>query len=112
MADVCVQIPSTFSEGLGYHRNCYQKFTMNLSRLPAPPPSIAGSSDFESRHRRSLDPDKIIFRPDCIFCEKDGRKKVKVKASWTTEGTVRFEYDGGLSKELQRKSLTSICSLE
>jgi hypothetical protein len=112
MADVCVQIPSTFSEGLGYHRNCYQKFTMNLSRLPAPPPSIAGSSDFESRHRRSLDPDKIIFRPDCIFCEKEGRKKVKVKGSWTTEGTVRFEYDGGLSKELPRKSLMSICSLE
>jgi hypothetical protein len=41
MADVCVQIPSTFSEGLGYHRDCYQKFTMNLSHLPAPPPSIA-----------------------------------------------------------------------
>jgi hypothetical protein len=69
MADVCVQIPSTFSEGLVYHRDCYQKFTMNLRSLPAPPPSIAGSSDFESRHRRSLDPDKIIFRPDCIFCE-------------------------------------------
>ena len=33
MADVCVQIPSTFSEGLGYHRDCYQKFTMNLSRF-------------------------------------------------------------------------------
>ena len=97
MADVCVQIPSTFSEGLGYHRDCYQKFTMNPSRLPAPPPSIAGSSDFESRRRSSLDPDKIIFRPDCIFCEKEGRKKVKVKGSWTTEGTVRFEYDGGLT---------------
>ena len=34
MEDVCVQIPSTFSAGLGYHRDCYQKFTMNLSRLP------------------------------------------------------------------------------
>jgi hypothetical protein len=56
-------IPSTFSAGLGYHMDCYQKFTMNLSSLPAPPPSIAGSSDFESRRRRSLDPDKIIFRP-------------------------------------------------
>ena len=32
MADV--QIPSTLSEGLGYYRDCYQKFTMNLSRLP------------------------------------------------------------------------------
>ena len=67
MADVCVQIPSTFSEGLGYHKDWYQKFTMNLSRLLAPPPSIAGSSDFESRRRRSLDPDKIIFRPDYIL---------------------------------------------
>ena len=86
-----------FSEGLGYHRDCYQKLTMNLSHLPAPPPSIAGSSDLESRRRRSLDPDKIIFRPDCIFCEKEGRKKVKVKGSWTTEGTVRFEYDGGVT---------------
>jgi hypothetical protein len=97
MADVCVQIPSTFSEGLGYHRDCYQKFTMNLSHLPAQPPFIAGSSDFESRRRRSLDPGKIIFIPDCIFCEKEGRNKVKVKGSWTTEGTVRFEYDGGVT---------------
>ena len=32
MADACVQIPSTFSDGLGYHRDCYQKFTMNLSQ--------------------------------------------------------------------------------
>jgi hypothetical protein len=95
MADACVQFPSTFSEGLGYHRDCYQKFTMNLSRLPAPPPSIAGSSDFETRRRRSLDPDKIKFKPNCIFCEKEGRKKVKVKGSWTTEGTFPFEYDGG-----------------
>jgi hypothetical protein len=67
------------------------------SLLPAPPQSIAGSSDFESRRRRSLDPDKIIFKPDCIFCEKEGKKKVKVKGSWTTEGTVRFEYDGGVT---------------
>ena len=52
------------------------------------------------RRRRYLDPDKIIFRPDCIFCEKEGRKKVKVKGSWTTKGTVRFEYDGGMT--LQR----------
>jgi hypothetical protein len=43
-------------------------------------------------HRRSLDPDKIIL-DQTIFCEKEGRKKVKVKGSWTTEGTVRFEYD-------------------
>jgi hypothetical protein len=45
-------------------------------------------------NRRSLDPDKIIFRPDCIYCEKEGRKKIKVKGSWKTERTVRFEYDG------------------
>ena len=90
VADVCVQIPSTFSEGLGYHRDCFQKLTMNLSRLPAPPPpppSIAGSSDLESRRRRSLDPDKVIFRPDCIFCEKERRKKVKVKGCWTKNCT-------------------------
>jgi hypothetical protein len=33
----------------------------------------------------------------CIFCEKEGKKKVKVKGSWTTEGTVRFAYDGGVT---------------
>jgi hypothetical protein len=61
---------------LSYHRDCYQKFTMNLSRLPAPPPSIAGSSDFESRRRRSLDPDKIIFRP-VYFVKRKGERKLK-----------------------------------
>ena len=30
---VCEQIPLTFIDKDGYHRDCYQRFTMNLNRL-------------------------------------------------------------------------------
>jgi hypothetical protein len=53
------------------------------------------------------------YSDQTIFCEKEGRKKVKVKGSWTTEGTVRFEYDGGVTvQRMHRKSMTSIYSLK
>ena len=36
-----------------------------------------------------------LFNPDCLFCNKQGRKKVKVKGLWTTEDTKVFERGGG-----------------
>ena len=41
--------------------------------------------------RSSIDKDKTLFNPDCLFCNKQGRKKVKVKELWTTEDTKVFE---------------------
>ena len=30
---MCEQIPPEFGDNYGYHRGCYQRFTMNISRL-------------------------------------------------------------------------------
>ena len=35
--------------------------------------------------------EKVILRPYCIFCNKEGRRKIKEKGVWTTEATTVFE---------------------
>ena len=44
--------------------------------------------------------DSVIFKPDCIFCNKEGRKAIKSKNTWTTEATTVFE-DGGWESVLE-----------
>ena len=34
------------------------------------------------------------MKPDCIFCNKEGQKKIKEKGIWTTEATAVFECQG------------------
>ncbi len=43
----------------------------------------------------SSEPDKVIFLKDCIFCNKTGSIRVKVKGSWVHQRTSLFEYGGG-----------------
>ena len=85
MTDVCLQFPQVFSEQLGYHRDCYQNFTMNLGRLKAwKTEALSSGGSIESisgvsteKRRRSSFPETVIFKPDCIFCKKEGRKVLK-----------------------------------
>ena len=35
--------------------------------------------------------EKTILKPHCIFCNKEGRRKIKEKGVWTTEATTAFE---------------------
>lgn len=69
MQSVCEQIPSAIPDDLvsvGYHRNCYQRFTANLHLLrDNMEPST--SQRHHSPRRLSSGP---IFPPECIFCEK------------------------------------------
>ena len=89
MTDVCNQIPDELSANEGYHRECYKRFTMNLSRLTLP----VDESPSTSRPSRKSG-DSIIFAPECIFCDSGTRKKIKVKGCWTTEGLSGFEFGG------------------
>jgi len=96
MEEACDLIPSSYQANDGYHRDCYQRFTMNLNRLSRPSKSSSEPScSTRTSRRSSSDGEKQLFNPDCIFCKKQGWKKVKVKGTWTTEMTSRFEYDGG-----------------
>ena len=38
--------------------------------------------------------DKLIFNPDCIFCNLMTPKKIKKHKSWTTEGLCMFKREG------------------
>ena len=81
MTDICQGIPDEIMENQGYHRGCYQRFTLNLQRLTAGIPSddveAPGPSTSQERVKRKKSLDKIIFAPDCIFCNNEGRIHVK-----------------------------------
>ena len=67
----------------GYHRKCYQRFTMNLGRLKAS--QVVEEESGPSRRSSTSSSDGIIFSPDCIFCNKTGLKKIKSNEVWTSE---------------------------
>ena len=91
MEEACNLIPEDISDVHGYHRDCYQLFTKNLNRLSET--SFDATKPSTSRPPRSS-LDKVIFKPDCIFCKKEGLKSIKVKSSWTTESTSMFDFGG------------------
>ena len=99
MSDVCSQVPEVMLRHHGYHRDCYQRFTMNLSRLAATASSRDSSKTAKNtcrpRRRSSEGTERFLFTPDCIFCNKPGRKKIKQGGSWTTEPISKFEFNGG-----------------
>ena len=89
---ICDQVPTEYSSNHGYHRECHQKFTANLSRLKGQVDTHEPSTS--TRPRRSTQ-EQIIFMPDCIFCHKEARKKLKIGGQWTTEPLTKFEFGGG-----------------
>jgi hypothetical protein len=93
MADVCQHIPEDVDMTQGYHRVCYQRFTMNLDRLTATCPTEAASTSHK-RPKRQQVLKQIIFDPDCIFCNVAERIHVREGSSRTTQGTNNFERDG------------------
>ena len=97
MEEICSLIPSEYSEEHGYHRPCFQKFTMNLNRLKIPVSDLeqTSTSGVTQRRRLSTESDRVLFKPDCIFCNKEGKQSVKVKGIWTSETTSKFECGGG-----------------
>lgn len=99
MTDICQGIPDEIQENEGYHRGCYQRFTLNLHRLTASKPSNdpeapGPSTSQEGRVKCKKASEKIIFEPDCIFCNTEGRIHVKKAGIDTKEGTSSFERDG------------------
>jgi len=92
MTSTCDLIPNSLTEAHGYHRECYQRFTMNLNRLSTP--SVSSTPSCSKKSRRDSSVDKVLFSPDCIFCNSKARRKVKIKGLQTTEGLSQFECDG------------------
>ena len=73
MTSTCDLIPDSLTECHGYHRECYQRFTMNLSRLSTPSdPSTPSCSKLSQRDSSG---DKVLFSSDCIFCNSKGETK-------------------------------------
>ena len=95
MTDICSQVPPTYSKEqlYGYHRQCCQCFTGNLHRLQAS--AFLEAEPSTSRPKRRSSTEKYISPPECIFCGKDSKRKIKKGSIWTTESLSKFEYGGG-----------------
>ena len=81
----CNQIPSSLPDNLehvGYHRQCYQRFTGNLNLLKPVECTVAESQWNHSPRKVSLP--GPLFPPECIFCDQI---EIKVKRK-----TVRPEF--------------------
>ena len=90
--NICQQIPDEFTPNLGYHRNCYKKFSTNLDRIP-----INEEDEIQNPQRspRKNAPENLIFAPDCIFCNKTGHKFIgRYKP---LEPLSNFDYGGGMN---------------
>ena len=87
-------MPEELKPEHGYHRDCYQRFTKNINRLKSSTEDSETIEQPRTSGRSSTTSEKVIFKPDCIFCNKEGRKKIKEKGVWTTEATTVFECEG------------------
>jgi len=79
----CHLVPDSRTELHGYHRQCYQRFTMNLNRLSTAPDFYLPS--YSKLSQRDSSVDKVLFTPDCIFCNSPKRRKIKIKVVQRTE---------------------------
>lgn len=107
MQEQCNLLPAIQNDDHDYHWNYYKRFTGNLLRLQQQPEVAPESTSVQRTMRRSSsEKDSIIFQPDCIFCDSQKKKAVKVKGSWTTQNLSKFQSDGWKSvfDMAQRKS--------
>ena len=92
----CNSLPSEWAEEHGYHKACYKKFMRHLEKLHASPCSEPDTQPTTSHGSRChTQAESILFRPDCIYCNSEARKKVKIQGSYTTEGLSSFDFGGG-----------------
>ena len=72
MEHYCRLVPEVLRPEHGYLRDCYQGFTKNLDCLK-------GTGELHEQARTSVrasgTSEKVIFKPECIFCKKEARKK-------------------------------------
>lgn len=92
------QIPEVIHEKHGYHRDCYQKFTKNLNRLVTE--ERGEMVEQPATTRRKIKPplgttDRVVFEPDCIFCNKAGFISIYKCGVRTSENTSSFGFDSG-----------------
>ena len=94
--DSCNLLPQSLSDitpdtNVGYHRECYSRFTRNLDRLRQPPHHVTSPTHEPVKYspRKRTSTGEVVFPPTCIFCEKVERWVVSKKA---TERTHEFTH--------------------
>ena len=87
-------MPEKLKPEHGYYEDCYRRFIKNLDSLKSSTEDSETLQQSRTCGRSSTAFEIVILKPDCIFCNKEGQKKIKEKGVWTTEATVVFECQG------------------
>ena len=98
MDAACRLIPQVIEAHHGYHIACYKRFTGNLNRLNVVE-TVQEPSTSSTRSKRNPS-EKILFDPDCIFCNSTHLKRVKNGNTWIWEKFSVF--DKTLGKTVQK----------
>ena len=94
MEDSFNQMPEKLKSEHGQHRDCYRPFTKNLDCLKFSTMDSETIQQSRTSGRSFIALEKVILKPDCIFCNKEGQKKIKEKGIWTTGATAVFQCRG------------------
>ena len=77
MEDSFNKVPEELKPEHGYHWDCYQRFTKIPDRLKSSTEDLETILQPRTSGRSSTAIEKVILKPDCIFCNQEGRKKIK-----------------------------------
>ena len=108
MQNVCDLIPETLSgldlDNSGWHRGCYQRFTMNQDRLHTPPnDENARPQPAIHRSPRKKGMEGIKFPPDkCLFCNNRTWSNGIEKLTDPKETFVAWEHKESGWKQIER----------
>ena len=61
----------------GFHQDCYQRFTKNLDCLQSSTEDSETLQQSRTSRCSLTASEKVIFKPDCTFCNKERQKKIK-----------------------------------
>ena len=94
-----VKLPQDISDVLGYHIDCYRKFTAlgktDREELKSLPSDKQKTTKITTRHSNSsthiVSPQTGIFQQKCIFCKQSEKKVKKQKQNLIQVATFQFE---------------------
>ena len=82
------KMPEKLKPEHGYHQDCDRRFTKNLDCLKSSTEDSETIQQPRTSGCSSTALEKIILKPDCIFCNKEGQMKIKEKGIWTTSELI------------------------
>ena len=91
MEDSVNQVPEELNQNMVTTETVSSALPKNIDRLKSFTEDLETIQQPRTSGHSSILFEKVILKPHCVFCNKEGRRKIKEKGVWTTEATTVFE---------------------